>query len=83
MSDLRAMLGPELVEALEYLVDERVAAALADRENGAEPTWLSIPEAADFMRVSESTIARMIRDGRLSSECVGRRRIIRRSDLDR
>ena len=83
VSDLRDLFAPELVEALERLVDERVAAALAGRERiGSEPEWMSIEEAATHIRVSPSTIARKLREGRLDSTYVGRRRLVRRSDLD-
>jgi excisionase family DNA binding protein len=82
VSDLRATFSPDLVAALERLVDERIAAALAERENGSEPSWLSISEAAEYLRVSPSTIARMLKHGRVRSSCVGRRRLVRRSDLD-
>ncbi|HEX2345084.1 MAG TPA: helix-turn-helix domain-containing protein [Gaiellaceae bacterium] len=82
MSDLRDLFAPELVEALEDFVDERIAAALGERENGSEPSWLSIEEAAEYLRVSPSTIARMLKQGRVRSSYVGRRRLVRRSDLD-
>jgi excisionase family DNA binding protein len=68
--------------ALKDLVDRRVADALADRENGSHPTWLSIEEPAEYLRVSPSTIGRMLRNDRLRSTYIGRRRLVRREDLD-
>ena len=82
MSDLGALFGPELVEALERLVDERVAAALADRSAESEPVWLSLSEAGEYLRVSPRTIARMREQGRLRVSHVGRRVLVNRADLD-
>jgi excisionase family DNA binding protein len=82
MSDLRDILGPDLIAAFEQLVDQRVSAALAGLETGSEPVWLTIQEAAARLRVSERTIERRIHMGRLSTSTIGRRRLIRRSDLD-
>lgn len=75
-------LAPELVAALDDLVDERVSRILDTRENGSAATWLTIAEAADYLRVSESTIARRLKEGRLASTYVGRRRLVRREHLD-
>ncbi len=67
MSTLPAILGPELVAAIEQLVDERVQAALDERMqiavNGTP--WLSLSEAASYMRVSERTIQRQVRRKRI------------------
>ena len=78
---LRA-LSPELVAAVERLVDERVEARLAECENGSKPPWLTISDAAEYLRVSPSTIGRMLKQGRVSSTYVGRRRLISRKDID-
>jgi hypothetical protein len=56
-TDLRTLIAPELVEALERLVDERVAAALAERPADSEPTWLSLSEAAEYLRVCAQSLA--------------------------
>jgi hypothetical protein len=61
MSDLHDLLGPDLPAAIQILVDERVEAALAGRENGSQPSWFTIQEAAAYVRVSERTIEREIR----------------------
>jgi excisionase family DNA binding protein len=82
VSDLRDVLGPDLIEALEALIDERITSALARQENGSELTWLSLEEAAAHLRVSPSTIARMLKQGRIRSTYVGRRRLVLREDLD-
>ena len=82
MSDLRTLFAPELVEALERLVDERVAAALADRPAEPEPVWLSLSEAADYLRVSPRTVARLRQQGRLCVSHIGRRVLVSRADLN-
>ena len=82
MSDLRALFAPELVEALERLLDERVAAALADHPAESEPVWLSLSEAGEYLRVSPRTIARMREQGRLRVSHVGRRVLVNRADLN-
>lgn len=82
MTDLRDVLGPDLIAGIEHLVDQRIAAALAEHENGSELKWLAISEAAEYARVSEPTIARKLRDGQLRSTYVGRRRLVLREDLD-
>lgn len=82
MSDHRALFAAEPVEALEQLVDERVALAIADRPTASDPVWLSLSEAADYKRVSLSTIVRLRKQGRLRSSYVGRRVLVLRADLD-
>lgn len=80
--DLAALFAPEVVAAIERLVDERVEAALADRENGARSAWLSISQAAAYLGVSERTVERMIKRGNVRSSTIGRRRLLCRDDLD-
>ena len=82
MSDLRDLLAPALISALEALGAERVNAAPAGLENGSETDWLTVQESARHLRVSERTIERWIQTGRLRTSTVGRRRLIRRADLD-
>jgi excisionase family DNA binding protein len=79
---LRA-LAPELVEALEELVEERVAALThAQAASGNGSPWLSVAEAANYLRVSERKVQRLIRAGRVRSTTLGRRRLLHRDDLD-
>jgi excisionase family DNA binding protein len=70
------------VSLLERLVDERVAAVLAHRSAESEPVWLSLSEAAEYLRVSPRTIARLREQGRLRVSHVGRRVLVNRADLD-
>jgi excisionase family DNA binding protein len=83
MIDLRAVLAPELVLALEALVDERVESALAAHSavNGSSP-WFGLADAAGYLGVSERTVARLLDRGRIRSTTLGRRRILHRDDLD-
>ena len=77
---LLTALSPELVDAILELVDERAAAA-ARKDEKASP-WLSIPEAAEYLRTSERTVERLVARGRVRSTTIGRRRLFRREDLD-
>ena len=48
--NLDALLGPELVAAIEQLVDERVARAVAElRAPAPVPAWLTVAQAADLL----------------------------------
>lgn len=84
--NLRDTFSAELVAALERLVDERVAAALARREEGAGSRWLTVAEAAEYLRCSERAVYARIRKGRIPAEAVrhsGRRVYLDRLALDR
>lgn len=81
---LLAALSPDLVAAIEEIVDERIRERLdgiADANGPASP-WLSLEEAARYLRVSPRTLERRIARGRVRSTCIGRRRLLRRDDLD-
>jgi excisionase family DNA binding protein len=45
------------------------------------PELLLVPEVADFLRTSESTVFYLLRTGRLSSVKPARRRLIPRAEL--
>jgi excisionase family DNA binding protein len=80
---LTGVLAPDVLDALEELVAERVAAALVAVEaNGAGTPWLSIRQAAKRIGLSERSLERAIARRRLRSSTVGRRRIVHRDDLD-
>ena len=82
MSDLRALLSDAFVAELERLVDERVERALADRAPDSGSPWLTLADAAQRLRVSERTVARLVDRGRLRTTTLGRRRLVHRDDLD-
>jgi excisionase family DNA binding protein len=79
---LLAALSPDLVAAIEELVAERVRGALEANGNGDGSPWLSIDEAAAYLRVSPRTLERRIAKGRVRSTSIGRRRLLHRDDLD-
>lgn len=78
---LLGALAPEIVDALLELMDEKVAAAAGAGGQPVSP-WLSIAEAAEYLRTSERTVERMIARGRIRSTTIGRRRLLRREELD-
>lgn len=88
MSDLDRLLrsfAPELVDAIEALVAERVRDELdaaGGGNAGSSSPWLALDEAAAYLRVSERTLERAIAKKRLRSSAIGRRRLLHRDDLD-
>jgi excisionase family DNA binding protein len=79
---LLAALSPEVVAAIEELVAESVAAALTDAQpNGG--SLLSVDAAADYLGISPRTLERRIANGEVRSVTFGRRRLLRRDELDR
>ncbi len=83
MNDLRVIFGPDLVDAIERLVDERLQAALDGREqtvNGSP--WLSQSEAAEYLRISERTLQRHVRRERIRPSTSLGRPLFHRDQLD-
>jgi excisionase family DNA binding protein len=69
-----------LEDLIERIVDERIRAALADRE--PDP-WLTSDEAAQYLGVARSTLHDLVCDGKLPRHGVkGHRLRFRREDLD-
>jgi excisionase family DNA binding protein len=69
-------LGP-VVDAIAAQVEARVARLLqAEHQTANNRGALTIAEAAQALRVSEATVARLLRDGALDSVKVGARRVI-------
>ena len=79
---LAAVLAPDLLDALEELVAERVAAELAATSAEPRSPWLSLGAAAERAGVSERSLERAIAAGRLQSSTIGRRRLVHRDHLD-
>jgi excisionase family DNA binding protein len=79
---LLASLSPDLVAAIEALVDERVRECVGESVSGSPSPWLAVGQAADYLAVSERTLERMIATGRVRSSTLGRRRLLNRNDLD-
>jgi excisionase family DNA binding protein len=75
-------LAPDVVEAIDQLIAERVRAELEGMAAGNGSPWLALDEAAAYLRVSERTLERMIARSRVRSSTVGRRRLVHRDELD-
>ena len=66
MSDLLLTLPPETLEA----IAQRAADLVIDRLRGEQADgspWLSIAEAAEYLRTSTRTVQRLVQSGRLPS----------------
>jgi excisionase family DNA binding protein len=73
----------QLVDAIADRVEARVARLLqVEHQNANNRGALTIGEAAKALRVSEATVARLVRDGRLDSVKVGARRVISWAAID-
>jgi len=84
MSDRLALtIALELDDEQLAAIAERVAELLAPMgTNGAASPWLSMSEAADYLGVSERSLQRWLKRGRVRSTRLGRRRLLHRDDLD-
>lgn len=82
LADRITMLGPELVAAIESVVDARLEERLSEIRHEEGREWLTIAEAAEYARVSSRTLERLLTGGRVPSTTLGRRRLVRRGDLD-
>jgi len=74
-----------LEELMRELVAEEVARQLAERDtvqDRAVSPWLALEEAAEYLRISERTLERLIEKKRISSTTIGRRRLLHRNELD-
>lgn len=69
---LAALLSPELVQALEELVAERVAVELEARATSG-PEWLTLDAAADRLGCSRDAVRMRAARGRLETRHHGRR----------
>jgi excisionase family DNA binding protein len=86
MSELDHYFGREVVQAIEALVDERVAAALEELHANGSKRWLSVRETGELLGCSERAVYRRIETGRIPEEAVshsGRRVYVDRKALDR
>lgn len=70
---LAAVLAPDLIEAIEDLVDERVAAEVASISASSAPAWLTLDQAAERLGCSRDAVRMRARRGRLESKPHGRR----------
>jgi excisionase family DNA binding protein len=88
VTDLRALFAPDLVAAIEQLVDQRVAEALANerKDGGPSKRWLSVGETAAYLGCSTKAVYARIDRERIPTNAVkrsGRSVLIDRHALDR
>jgi excisionase family DNA binding protein len=86
VTDLADLFGPELVAAIEQLVDERVEARLAELEQPARFTlapWLTLEQAAERLGCTTDAVRMRAKRGRLESRRQGRRLYISADSVDR
>lgn len=80
---LAAALAPELLAALEQLVDERVAVALAAVEPAGDGArWLTLDQAADRLGCTADAVRMRVKRGRLESRKQGRRVYVSARSVD-
>ena len=88
LSENSAILGEALLEALRVAVRVEIRAALTENGHGVEKhteipkCYFTIEEAAKFSLLGPSTIRLYIRKRELKAHQVGRRIIIKRTDLE-
>jgi excisionase family DNA binding protein len=70
---LAAALAPELLDALEDLVAERVAAELASRPAPQAAPWLTLEQAGELLGCSRDAVRMRASRGRLETRRHGRR----------
>ncbi len=84
------MSAPAVADPLTMLAElarevEELRTRVQELEQGETPPrspWLSIAEAADYLRTSERTVHRLVNRNRVRSTTIGRRRLLHRHDLD-
>ena len=81
MTDLGATFSPDLIAALEQLVDRRVASALAALPADGAP-WLTLEQAAVRLDCSTDAVRMRVKRGRLESRRQGRRLYVSRDSVD-
>lgn len=82
-----ALLGEALLDAIRQAVREEIQAAMIGNGATAKPEtakpYLTIKEAAEMARLAPSTVRLYIRKRLLKTHQVGRRIIIKTSDLEK
>lgn len=81
---LDLLLSADVLAALDRRIERAVAEAVAValREHDGARAWLTVSEAASYLRASERTIERRIAGGDVRTTVLGRRRLVARADLD-
>jgi hypothetical protein len=80
------VLGPTLTEAVEALVEDRIAEALADlrRDSDRWPPYMDVPTAARYLGVAQERVRKLIarRAVAIVQEAPRHRVTLARDDLD-
>jgi excisionase family DNA binding protein len=76
-------LSPELLAALEDLVDERVAEAFASSARSDGLRWLTVEQAAERLSCSSDAVRMRVKRGRLEHRRQGRRLYVSAEAVDR
>jgi excisionase family DNA binding protein len=82
---LLTLLSPQAHAALVELIDQRVAEKLTETEGGhsASSPWLTVKDAAEFLRASEGAIRKRIQRGQLKAHRPeGSQILLRRDELE-
>ena len=80
---LGLILSPELLAALEELVDERVGEAVSAISGGSDvPRWLTLNQAAERLSCSPDAVRMRAKRGRLESRHQGRRVYVSAASVD-
>ncbi len=82
MGDLWSELVEQVAERTADLVEERLGPELAGAAPAEGEEVLSVPEAADFLDLGQSTVYKKAASGELPSVKLGGRRVFLRSDLE-
>jgi hypothetical protein len=86
VTDLHELFAPDVVAAIEALVQAEVASALAAREREPQSRWLNTKDAAAYVGCTERALHQRVRRGRIPSGAIrhaGRRLLFDRLALDR
>jgi excisionase family DNA binding protein len=83
VTELSIGVPDEFVEAVARRSAEIVLDRLREESAAGTSPWLSLGEAAAYLRVSERQVQRLVKGGRIRSSTIGRRRLLHRDDLDR
>ncbi len=81
---LAAVLAPDLLDALDELVSERVSAELArlDASRDSGPHWLTLEQAAQRLACSPAAVRMRANRGRLVTRRHGRRVYVSATSVD-
>jgi len=81
---LAAVLAPEMIDALDDLVSERVASELARLAATRDtPPWLTLEQAGERLGCSADAVRMRVNRGRLESRRQGRRLYVAVESVDR